>query len=187
VLGLGGDHFVAGPLIRAAAKTHGPLALVHLDAHSDNWEVKEVEHHGNFLAGLVEEGLVDPARSIQVGLRTPQPEGAGFHTLDMDWLSDHGMEEAAKAVKERVGTSKAYLTLDIDVLDPSCAPGTGTPVAGGLLTREARRLLRGLAGLEFVGADVVEVSPPYDTQQITAIAGATLAVDLLYLLSHARL
>lgn len=185
VLALGGDHFVAGPLIRAAAKVHGPLALVHLDAHSDNWEVKEIEHHGNFLSGLIQEGLVEPARSIQVGLRTPQPE-ALFQTLDMDWLSDHGMEQAAHTVKERVGSSKAYLTLDIDVLDPGCAPGTGTPVAGGLLTREARRLLRGLAGLSFVGADLVEVSPPYDTQQITAIAGATLAVDLLYLLSHAR-
>lgn len=186
VLGLGGDHFVAGPLIRAAAQTHGPLALVHFDAHSDNWEVKDCEHHGNFLSALVREGLVDPGRSVQVGLRTPQPEGSEFLPLDCDWLTDHGMAAAVTAIKERVGGAKAYLTLDIDVLDPSCAPGTGTPVAGGLSTRECRRLLHGLAGLHFVGADVVEVSPPYDPQQITAIAGATLAVDLLYLLSQAR-
>lgn len=186
VLGLGGDHFVAGPLIRAAARVHGPLALIHLDAHSDNWEVKEIEHHGNFLAGLVAEGLVDVSRSVQIGLRTPQPEGSGFLALDADWLTDHGPAAACEAARARVGSGKAYLTLDIDVLDPSCAPGTGTPVAGGLSTREARRLLHGLAGLSFVGADVVELSPPYDPQQITAIAAATLAVDLLYLLSHGR-
>lgn len=186
LLGLGGDHFVASPLIRAAAEKHGPLALIHLDAHADNWEVKEIEHHGNFLTALVHEGLVDPHRSIQVGLRTPWPPGLDFQVLDANWLTEHGMAAAVEAIRQRVGQHKAYLTLDIDVLDPSCAPGTGTPVAGGLTSREARFLLHGLAGLGLVGADLVEVSPPYDPQQVTAIAGATLAIDLLYLLSQAR-
>jgi agmatinase len=186
LLGLGGDHFVTYPLLRAQAARHGPLALVHLDAHSDTW-TSEDYNHGTMFYHAAKEGVVDAAHSIQIGMRTPNPDTHGFTILDARWLHEHGPRAAAEKVRSLVGSRAAYLTLDIDFLDPAYAPGTGTPVIGGPTTREARELLFGLRGLNIVGGDQVEVSPPYDMPgQITALAGATLAADVLYLLGLAR-
>jgi len=186
LLSLGGDHFVSLPLLRAHAKTHGPLSLVHFDAHSDTW-VKEEYNHGSMFYHAVREGLVDPARSVQVGIRTPNPDTHGFTLLHADRVARDGPEKTADAIRRVVGDHRVYLTFDIDCLDPAYAPGTGTPVVGGPTTAEARAILTRLAGINVVGGDQVEVSPPYDpTGQITALAGATLAADILYLISIAR-
>jgi agmatinase len=135
----------------------------------------------------VREGLVDPARSVQVGIRTPNPDTLGFTILHADQLACDGPEKTADEIRRLVGDHEVYLTFDIDFLDPAYAPGTGTPVVGGPTTAEARAILVRLAGLKVIGGDQVEVSPPYDpTGQITALAGATLAADILYLLAIAR-
>jgi agmatinase len=186
LLGLGGDHFVAYPLLRAHAARHGPLALVHLDAHSDTW-TSEDHNHGTMFYHAVKEGLIDASHSIQVGLRTPNPDTHGLTILDARWLLEHGPRAAAERVRSLVGSRPAYLTLDIDFLDPAYAPGTGTPVVGGPTTHQARELLIALRGLNVVGGDQVEVAPAYDALgQITALAGATLAADILYLIGLAR-
>lgn len=186
LMGLGGDHFVTYPLLRAYAARRGPLALVHLDAHSDTW-TSEDYNHGTMFYHAAKEGVVDAAHSIQIGVRTPNPDTHGFTILDARWLHEHGPRAAAEKVRSLVGKRAAYLTLDIDFLDPAYAPGTGTPVIGGPTTHQARELLFGLRGLNIVGGDQVEVSPPYDVPgQVTALAGATLAADILYLLGLAR-
>jgi len=186
LLGLGGDHFVAYPLLRAHAARHGPLSLVHLDAHSDTW-TSEDYNHGTMFYHAVKEGLIDAAHSIQIGLRTPNPDTHGLTILDARWLLEHGARAAAERVRSLVGNRPAYLTLDIDFLDPAYAPGTGTPVIGGPTTHQARELLIALRGLNVVGGDQVEVAPAYDALgQITALAGATLAADILYLIGLAR-
>jgi len=186
LMGLGGDHFVAYPLLRAYAARHGPLALVHLDAHSDTW-TSEDHNHGTMFYHAAKEGVVDAAHSIQIGVRTPNPDTHGFTILDARWLHEHGPRAAAEKVRSLVGSRAVYLTFDIDFLDPAYAPGTGTPVIGGPTTHQARELLFGLSGLNIVGGDQVEVSPPYDVPgQVTALAGATLAADILYLLGLAR-
>jgi agmatinase len=186
LLSLGGDHFVSLPLLRAHAKAHGPLSLVHFDAHTDTW-AKEEYNHGSMFYHAVREGLVDPARSVQIGIRTPNPDTLGFTILHADRVARDGPEKTADAIRRVVGNHKVYLTFDIDCLDPAYAPGTGTPVVGGPTTAEARAILTRLAGINVVGGDQVEVSPPYDpTGQITALAGATLATDILYLISIAR-
>ena len=185
VLGLGGDHLVAYPLLRAQAQHHGPLSLVHLDAHSDTWPDDGHVNHGSMFRRAADEGLVDPARSVQIGMRTPN-ETYGFNVVHADELFARGVDAVAERCHEIVGDRPTYLTVDIDVLDPAYAPGTGTPVVGGPTTWEARRLLFGLVGLDIVGADLVEVAPPYDHGAITALAGATLAIDELHLLGAAR-
>ena len=186
LLSLGGDHFVSLPLLRAHARAHGPLSLVHFDAHSDTW-AKEEYNHGSMFYHAVREGLVDPTRSVQIGIRTPNPDTHGFNILHADRVARDGPEKTADEIRRIVGDHKVYLTFDIDFLDPAYAPGTGTPVVGGPTTAEARTILTRLAGLRVVGGDQVEVSPPYDpTGQITALAGATLAADILYLISIAR-
>ncbi|MGF1639366.1 MAG: agmatinase [Rhodospirillales bacterium] len=186
LLALGGDHFVSLPLLRAHARHHGPLSLVHFDAHSDTW-VDDGFNHGSMFYHAVREGLVDPARSVQVGIRTPNPHTHGFAILHADRVVRDGPDRTAAEIRRRVGDHAVYLTFDIDFLDPAYAPGTGTPVVGGPTTAEARAILAGLAGTRVVGGDQVEVSPPYDPSgQITALAGATLAADILYLISIAR-
>ena len=186
LLGLGGDHFVAYPLLRAQAARHGPVALVHFDAHSDTW-TSEDYNHGTMFYHAVRDGLIDAAHSIQIGLRTPNPDTHGLTILDARWLLEHGPRAAAEQVRSVVGNRPVYLTFDIDFLDPAYAPGTGTPVIGGPTTHQARELLFGLRGLNVVGGDQVEVAPAYDALgQITALAGATLATDILYLIALAR-
>jgi agmatinase len=180
LLTLGGDHFVAYPLLRAHAARHGPLSLIHFDAHSDTWSDDDGRiDHGTMFFHAAREGVVDPARSVQIGLRTTNDDTLGFSVLDAPWVHAHGPDAAAAEIKRVVGGHKAYLTFDIDCLDPAFAPGTGTPVCGGLSTHQALQIVRGLAGIDLVGMDLVEVAPAYDVGDITALAGATLAHEFL--------
>ncbi len=181
-LTLGGDHYVSLPILRAHHARHGPLALVHFDAHSDTWD-DDHEHHGTMFRAAADEGLVDVEHSVQIGIRTHNHDDCGFAVLTAPWVHLHGPVAAAAYVRERVGDARAYLTFDIDCLDPAYAPGTGTPVVGGLSTFQAQMILWGLTAIDFVGMDVVEVSPPYDHAEITALAAATLALDWLCLLA----
>ncbi len=182
---LGGDHFVTYPLLKAHAARHGALALVQFDAHQDTWpdEADRISH-GTFVKRAVAEGLIDPARSIQIGIRTVAPEDCGIAIIGAEQVDDLGVAGVIERVRERVGEAQAYMTFDIDCLDPAFAPGTGTPVAGGLSSREALRILRGLGDIDFVGGDVVEVAPPYDHADITAIAASTVAMYYLGLLAE---
>jgi agmatinase len=184
---LGGDHFVTYPVLKAYAAHHGPLSLVHFDAHSDTWSenTKRLDH-GTMFYHAAKEGLVDDSRSAQIGLRTTNDEPMGFNILDARWVHEHGPAAVAARVKEIVGDNKVYLTFDIDCLDPSYAPGTGTPVCGGLSTFQCLEIIRGLAGINVVGMDVVEVAPAYDVGEITALAGATLAAEFLCLYALAK-
>ncbi len=186
LLAIGGDHFISLPLLRAHVRRHGPLALIHFDAHSDTW-VDDDLHHGTMFYHALKEGLIDAAHSIQVGLRTPNPDTHGIEIISAERLLTISTAEVVEAIRTRVGDSSAYLTLDIDYLDPAYAPATGTPVCGGPDTALARRILKGLAGLRVVGGDLVEVAPHYEPAgQITALAGATIAADILYLIGAAR-
>lgn len=187
MLTLGGDHFVTYPLLRAHAKVHGPLSLVHFDAHSDTWDDDgERLDHGSMFLRAAREGLIDPQRSIQIGIRTANNESHGFTILDAPWVHDHGSAAVVAEIERVVGDHKAYLTFDIDCLDPAFAPGTGTPVVGGLSTAQALAILRSLGRLHLVGFDVVEVAPAYDHAEITALAAASIAHDMLCLLAEQR-
>ena len=181
----GGDHSVTLPILRAIASDQ-PVGLVHFDAHSDSWSDEPELGHGNMFYHALGEGLIDVAHSVQVGIRTHNDETHGFQVLDADWVQERGAEEVSRKICEVVGDKRAYLTFDIDCLDPAYAPGTGTPVVGGLSTGFARRVLRGLGGIGWVGMDVVEVSPPDDVAEITSLAAATLALDYLCLLALDR-
>lgn len=185
LLAIGGDHLIAYPLIRAHAAKYGPLSLIHLDAHSDTWEDDGYLNHGSMFLRAARDGIIDPATSVQIGMRTPN-ETHGFNVIDALELGARGARDVAAACHEITGRRPVYLSLDIDFLDPAYAPGTGTPVVGGPTTAQARQLLALLEGIDFVGADLVEVAPPYDVAGITAVAGATLALDELYLLGSAR-
>ncbi len=179
---LGGDHFISYPVLKAHAAHHGPLCLVHFDAHSDTWpdEGDRIDH-GTMFWHAVKDGIVDDAHSAQIGLRTTNDEPLGFNIFDARFVHEHGVAEVVRRVREVVGERKAYLTFDIDCLDPAFAPGTGTPVCGGLSSHQALEIVRGLTGLRWVGADIVEVAPAYDVGEITAFAGATLATEFLCL------
>jgi len=183
LLSLGGDHFVSYPLLKAHAGKHGkPLSLLHFDAHSDTWEDTDNRvDHGTMFYHAAVDGLVDPATSIQVGLRTHNPDTMGFNIIDGPQVQADGIEAVVAAIRAVLGERPVYLTFDIDCLDPSCAPGTGTPVCGGLTTHQAMSILRGLAGINLVGMDIVEVAPQYDVAEITSLAAAHLAMEMLYL------
>ncbi len=185
LLSLGGDHFVTWPLLKAHAALHGPLALVQFDAHQDTWfdDGKRIDH-GSFVARAVRDGIVDPARSIQIGIRTHAPEDFGIEIVHGYEVEEMRAAEIAERIVGRVGGAKSYLTFDIDCLDPAYAPGTGTPVAGGPSSAKILSVLRQLGELDIVGADVVEVAPAYDHADITAIAGATVAMHYLGLLAE---
>jgi agmatinase len=193
---LGGDHSVVLGELRAQAAVHGPVGLVLLDAHADTWEQYYGERyfHGTPFRRALEEGLLDPRRSILAGMRgglyapsdLDEPRAMGFEIIDGDELVALSPEQYGARVRARVGEGPLFMSFDIDVLDPAYAPGTGTPEVGGLSAREALGYLRALAGLRFGGADVVEVSPPYDTPgQTTALHGAAVAYELLALLAVA--
>jgi agmatinase len=195
VMALGGDHTIALPMLRAAAARFGPLALVHFDAHLDTWNTYfggARYTHGTPFRRAAEEGLLDLGRSIHVGTRGPQfsaddlPEDAalGFRLIDGRAIDDRGAAAIAAEIRERVGQAQVYLSLDIDVLDPAFAPGTGTPEAGGWSSREAIAVLRGLGGIRLAGADVVEVAPAYDHAEITAIAAANIVYEMLCLFAE---
>ncbi len=181
---LGGDHYISFPILKAYAEKFGPMSLVQVDAHTDTWADDNLERvdHGTMFYKAVKAGIVDPARSVQIGIRTHNPDTLGVHILDAAEVHRIGPEAVAKRAKEIVGDHPTYLTFDIDGLDPAYAPGTGTPVWGGLTTAQAAALMRGLAGINIRGGDVVEVSPPFDTTGATAIAGAHVAVELCCLL-----
>jgi agmatinase len=184
---LGGDHFLTLPVLRAHAAVFGPLSLVHFDAHSDTWpDDGEEINHGSMFTRAVREGLVDPARSIQIGLRTWNDDDWGFTILDAPWVHENGPAAVVEKTLALVGDSRAYLTFDIDCLDPAFAPGTGTPVAGGLSSHQALSIIRGLGTIDWVGMDVVEVAPAYDSAEITAIAAATIAYDWLCLMAEKK-
>lgn len=183
LLSLGGDHFVAYPLLKAHARKFGaPLSLLHFDAHSDTWaDENDRIDHGTMFYWAAKYGIVDPASSVQIGLRTTNPDTLGFNVIDAPWVHEHGIEAVAEATRKVLGDRPVYLTFDIDCLDPSVAPGTGTPVCGGLSSHQAMAILRALKGINVVGMDVVEVAPAYDVGEITALAAAHLAMEMLYL------
>ena len=184
VLSLGGDHFVTLPLLRAHHARFGKLAMIHFDAHTDTYEEEDtVYNHGSMFYHAPREGLIDADRSIQVGIRTEYTESRHeFEVISAAAANDMSADDIVERIHARVGDMPCYLTFDIDCLDPAFAPGTGTPVAGGLTTDRALKIIRGLQGIDIVGMDVVEVAPSYDHAEITSLAGATLALEMLYVL-----
>lgn len=187
LVSLGGDHFITLPLLRAHVAQHGPVALVQFDAHQDTWDDgDDAISHGSFVTIAVKHGLIVPERSIQVGVRTVAPRDCGIATLNAEACADLRAAEIAAQIRERVGQGPAYLTFDIDALDPAFAPGTGTPVAGGLTSAQALGALWALRDLDWRGMDVVETSPPYDHAEITAIAAASVVQRYLQVLAARR-
>ena len=193
---VGGDHSISLPILRAVAKQ--PVGMVHIDAHCDTGDdyMGSRFHHGAPFRRAVEEGLLDPKRVIQIGIRgtTNDPAGlwrfsneSGMRVLTMDEFHDRGWRFALEEAKRIIGDEPAYLSFDIDSLDPVYAPGTGTPEAGGISTIEAMRLVRGLTGRNFVGADLVEVSPPFDVGNLTSFHGASILFELLCVVAAAKL
>jgi len=184
VVSFGGDHYVALPLLRSHFRTYGKMALLHFDAHTDTYDGPEFDN-GTMFHYAVEEGLIEPEWSVQVGIRTAFiREGYRFNVLDADWVANHGAADALSEIVRILGDRPVYLTFDIDALDPSYAPGTGTPVVGGLSTNFALQVLRGLSGVNIVGMDLVEVSPPYDHAEITSLAAATIVLEMLHVWSQ---
>ena len=184
----GGDHFVTYPILRAYAEAFGPIRLVHFDAHCDTWpdDGKRLDH-GSMFARAAKEGIVDAQHSVQIGLRTWNDDDYGFTELNAPWVHANGPQAVVDKVLSIVGdTAPAYMTFDIDCLDPAFAPGTGTPVAGGLSSAQALEIIRGIGAVNWMGADVVEVAPAYDHAEITAIAAATVAHDWLCLLAQKK-
>ena len=191
---VGGDHTIALPLLRAAAKKHGPVALLHFDAHLDTWDTYfgEPYTHGTPFRRASEEGILDTSALSHVGTRGPlygkrdleEDRRLGFGIVTSGDVMRRGVAETVDALRQRIGDRPLYVSVDIDVLDPAHAPGTGTPEAGGLTSRELLEILRGLAGCHLVSADVVEVAPAYDHAEITAVAAANLAYELISLLAR---
>ena len=191
-LTLGGDHTISYPILKAVAEKHGPVALIHIDAHADINDTMFGEKiaHGTPFRRAFEDGCLNPDLVFQIGLR-----GTGYTAEDFDWSRSQGftvvpaeecwhrsLAPVIAQIRERIGTHKTYLTFDIDSLDPAYAPGTGTPEIGGLTTAQAIELIRGCRGLDIVGADLVEVSPPFDTAGTTAITAANLLFEMLCVL-----
>ncbi len=195
-LAVGGDHSLSLPELRAVAVGR-PLGMVHIDAHCDTGDdyMGSRYHHGAPFRRAVEEGLLEPTRVIQIGIRGTTNDPAlwqfsresGMRVMTMDELHDEGWRFAVEEARRVVGAGPAHLSFDIDALDPVFAPGTGTPEAGGISVIEAQRILRGLMGLDFVSADLVEVSPPFDHAGLTAFHGASILFEILCLLADARL
>ncbi|EIW86926.1 arginase deacetylase [Coniophora puteana RWD-64-598 SS2] len=196
IIALGGDHTIVWPILRSLHKVYGPISVIHFDAHIDTWpnldggfsEQSRVTH-GTFFTLAYEEGLMSNT-SIHAGIRTkvqgPQiidhDEQVGFELLHANDLDDFGTDYIVEQIRERVGNSPVYLSFDIDTIDPGQAPGTGTPEPAGWTSRETKRILRGLTGLNLVGADIVEVAPAYDNADTTSIIAAGLVDDFLALL-----
>ena len=188
VLSLGGDHSISLPILQAHAERYGPMALLQFDAHTDTWEDDDFERidHGTMFYKAVKLGVIDPAASVQVGIRTTNPDTLGITVLDARFVHERGVGATVARIREVLGDRPVYLSFDIDALDPAYAPGTGTPVWGGLTSAQAAMMLRDLAGINVVGGDVVEVSPPFDTTGATAVAGAHVAMEILCLICAER-
>jgi guanidinopropionase len=190
---VGGDHSISLPILRGIA-SHRPVGMVHIDAHCDTGDdyMGSRFHHGAPFRRAVEEGLLDPRRVIQIGIRgtVNDPDMWGFSTasgmrvLGIDEFTDQGWATAAEEARRVVGEGPTYLSFDIDSLDPAEAPGTGTPEAGGITAREALRLLRGLRGIDFIGGDVVEIAPSFDPGTLTAFNGASILFEILCLVEE---
>lgn len=194
-LAVGGDHLVTLPIFRALAR-HRPIGMVHFDAHSDTndrYFGNNLYTHGTPFRRAVEEGLLDPRRTVQIGIRgsiysaedEAFAEECGIRVIHMEEFNDLGVAGTLAEVRRVVGDEPTYVSFDVDVLDPAFAPGTGTPEIGGMTTLQAQHLIRGLRGLNLVGADVVEVSPPFDFGGATALVGATMMFELLCILADA--
>ncbi len=183
-LSFGGDHYVTLPLMRAHQRAYGKLAMIHFDAHTDTYpEEGSNYNHGSMFYHAPREGLIDADKSIQVGIRTEYAQSKHeFEVINAADANDLTTADIIMRIKQRVGNMPCYLTFDIDCLDPAYAPGTGTPVIGGLSSDRALKIIRGLQGLNLVGMDLVEVAPSYDHAEITALAGATLGLEMLYVL-----
>ena len=196
LLTIGGDHTIALPLLRVMHEMHGPVAVVHFDAHLDTWDTYfgAPVTHGTPFRRASEEGLLDRTGSIHVGIRGPlygaedlaDDEVLGFQVVGSHEMDDLGWRGAVERIRARVGDRPVYLSLDIDVLDPAFAPGTGTPEAGGLSSRELLNILRSFGTLDLVGADIVEVSPPYDHAEVTGIAASHAAYELISAMAPTR-
>ena len=181
MLSFGGDHFVTLPLLRAHYKKHGKMALLHFDAHTDTYSQGSKYDHGTMFYHAPNEGIIAAENSIQVGIRTEYDTANHlFKVIDAATANDLTADEIVAQIRERVGDMPLYVTFDIDCLDPAFAPGTGTPVCGGLTSDKAMKIIRGLKGMKIVGMDVVEVAPAYDSAEITALAGATLGLEMLH-------
>ena len=195
-LTMGGDHTIVLPILRALAKVHGAIGIVHVDAHADINDDMFGERyaHGTPFRRAIEEGLIDPKRMVQIGLR-----GTGYTAEDFDWPRSHGVRVVAAEdcwyrslaplmaeVRESFGRGPVYISFDIDGLDPSCAPGTGTPEIGGLTTIQGLEIIRGCRGLDVIGGDLVEVAPPYDASGNTSLLAANLLYEMLCVLPGVR-
>jgi len=187
-LAVGGDHSVSLPVLRSLAK-NGPVAMIHIDAHTDTWDSFQGSkfNHGAPFRRAVEENLIDPTRTIQIGIRGAQnisdgwdySRDCGMRVIFIEEFLRSSVESVAQEARQLVGDMPVYLTFDIDSLDPVYAPGTGTPEIGGLNSHQALELVRGLRGLNYIGADLVEVSPPFDSSGITALTAATILYEIL--------
>ena len=194
-LGIGGDHSITWPILKSLAKIHQqPIAVIHIDSHTDTWGeyMGSKFHHGAPFRLATDAGIIDPRKTVQIGIRGGQnvTEGLdysrdkGMRVVTIEEFEDLGWQAVAAEARRVVGDSPVYLTCDIDGLDPAYAPGTGTPEPGGITMREAQRMLREFSGLNFIGGDMVEVSPPFDTGGMTALNGATIAFEMLCLLAE---
>lgn len=187
MLALGGDHFITLPILRAYAKHHGEMALIHFDAHTDTYDNGSAYDHGTMFYHAPNEGLISAKHSVQIGIRTEYDQNDhGFNVINAMEANDLSAEAIVARIRDIIGVKPVYVTFDIDCLDPAFAPGTGTPVCGGLNSDKVLKILRGLAGVNIVGMDVVEVSPPYDHSDLTALAGATVALELMYAWASSR-
>ena len=189
VFSIGGDHFVSYPILKAhAKKIKEPISLIQFDAHTDTWAAGEGDEqsadenridHGTMFYQATKDGILDPKSSVQIGIRTENPDTMDFNILDAPWEHENGIDAVIRETKRIVGSKPVYMTFDIDCLDPSYAPGTGTPVCGGLSSHQAMSIIRGLTGINLIGLDLVEVSPAYDVGEITALAGAHIAMEMI--------
>jgi agmatinase len=177
LLSMGGDHFISYPLLKAHAELHGPISLLQFDAHCDTWPSMGEFDHGTMFLRAVEEGLIDTQSSIQVGLRTHNELEVCIKQITCPQFHEMGTKAVLEEILSHLQGRPVYVSFDIDVLDPAFAPGTGTPVSGGIASWQALTIMRGLAPLNMVGFDLVEVSPPFDHAEITAIAAATIIYD----------
>lgn len=194
-LGIGGDHSVTWPILKALAKHHDePIAIIHVDSHTDTWGefAGSKFHHGSPFRLATEAGVIDPTKTVQIGIRGGQnvtdgldySRDKGMRLITIEEFEDLGWKAVAQEARRVVGDSPVYLTFDIDGLDPAYAPGTGTPEPGGITMREAQRMIREFSGLNFIGGDMVEVAPPFDPSGMTALNGATIAFEILCLLAE---
>ena len=196
IISLGGDHTIALPLLRAVNNYHGPVALVHFDAHLDTWDTYygAPYTHGTPFRRAAEEKLFLEEASMHVGIRGPlyskddlkNDKELGFKVIHCDEFQNEGLDHVIKRIRDRVGDNPMYLSIDIDVLDPCHAPGTGTPEIAGMSSRELVGTLRGLAGLNIISADVVEVAPAYDHAELTSLSAATTVFEIINLLAYSR-